>query len=46
MLCIIVSIYRQTDRQILFIGLINITVITIKYDDEGDTIKAYKAAIM
>ena len=33
------QIDRQTDRQIRFIGLINITVLTIKYDDEGDSIK-------
>ena len=37
------SMLNQTDRQILFIGLLNITVITIKDDDEGDSIKAHKS---
>ena len=39
----------MTDRQTDYFywpKLINITVITIKYDDEGDSIKAYQAAIM
>ena len=36
--------HRQSDR-FLFL-FINITDITMIYDDEGDSIKAYQAAIM
>ena len=36
----------KTDRQILFIDLLSITDIIMIYDDEGDSIKAYQAAIM